>query len=238
MNSNQKTARIVGVLFLLAAISAVIGLLLYDPILNGSDYLIEGAAHANQVSLGALLELILVVSVVGTATAMFPILRKYNETIALWHVYFRFLEAVIITVGVISVLSLLTLSQHFVASGVTDATSYQASGTLLIAIHDWTFMLGPLFMLGINTIMYSYIFYKTNLVPRFLAILGMSGAVLVFINALLVLFGIVEQISAWGILALPIAAFEMILAVWLLVKGFNESALSSLSKMANDKRLA
>lgn len=234
MNSNQKAAKIAGVLFLLAALSAVIGLLLYDPILNGSDYLIEGSSHTNQVTLGALLELILVVSVVGTATTMYPVLRKYNETIALWHVYFRFLEAVIITVGIISVLSLLTLSQNFVADGAANPASYQASGIVLKAIHDWTFMLGPLFMLGINTIMYSYIFYKTKLVPRYLSILGMAGAVMVFINALLVLFGIVEQISAWGILALPIAAFEMILAVWLLVKGFNESALSSLSKIAND----
>jgi len=235
MNSNQKSAKIVGVLFLLAAFSAVIGLLLYDPIINGSEYLIEGSAHANQVTLGALLELVLVISVVGTATTMYPILRKYNETIALWHVYFRFLEAVIITVGIISVLTLLTLSQNFVATGGEDPTGYQASGIILIAIHDWTFMLGPLFMLGINTIMYSYIFYKSNLVPRFLALLGMLGAVLVFINALLVLFGVVEQISAWGILALPVAAFEMILAVWLLLKGFNESALSSLSKIANSR---
>ena len=200
MNSNKKAAKIVGVLFLLAAVSAVIGLFLYDPILNGSDYLIQGSEHANQVTLGALMELILVVSVVGTATTMFPILRKYNETIALWHVFFRFLEAVIITIGIISVLSLLTLSQEFVAAGAPDIASYQASGILLKAIHDWTFMLGPLFMLGINTIMYSYIFYKSKLVPRFISILGMSGAVFVFINALLVLFGVVEQISVWGII--------------------------------------
>lgn len=78
MSSNQKAAKIVGVLFLLAALSAVIGLLLYDPILNSSDYLIKGSENANQVTLGALLELILVVSVIGTATTMFPILRKYN----------------------------------------------------------------------------------------------------------------------------------------------------------------
>ena len=120
MSSNQKAAKIVGVLFLLAALSAVFGLLLYDPILNSSDYLIKGSENANQVTLGALLELILVVSVIGTATTMYPILRKYNETIALWHVYFRFLEAVIITVGIISVLSLLTLSQNFVTAGVAD----------------------------------------------------------------------------------------------------------------------
>ncbi|MFJ7826431.1 DUF4386 domain-containing protein [Psychrobacillus sp. NPDC096623] len=232
MDSNQKSAKIVGVLFFVAAISAVIGLLLYDPILNGSDYLVQGSEYSTQIALGALMELILVVSVIGTATTMFPILKKYNETIAIWHVSFRFLEGVIITIGIISVLSLLTLSQNFVAEGTVDSSSYQVSGTLLIAIHDWAFMLGPLFMLGINTLMYSYIFYKTKLVPRPLSILGMSGAVIVFINALLVLFGVVEQLSVWGLLALPVAAFEMILAGWLLVKGFNESVLSQLSKVA------
>lgn len=230
MNSNKKAAKIVGVLFILAAVTAIIGLNLYNPILKGPDYLIKGSEHANEVILGALMELILVVSAVGTATTMFPILRKYNETIALWHVCFRFLEAVIITVGVISVLSLLTLSREFVAAGVPDTASFQASGTVLKAIHDWTFMLGPLFMLGINTMMYSYIFYKSKLVPRFIPILGMTGAALVFICALLVMFGVIQQVSVWGgILALPVAANEMILAVWLIVKGFNESALASMS---------
>lgn len=229
MKSNQKAAKIVGVLFILAAVSAVAGVMLYDPILNGSDYLINGSKHANQVILGALMELILVVSAVGTATTMFPILRRYNETIALWHVCFRFLEAIVITVGVISVLSLVTLSQEFVAAGAPDVAAFQTSGTVLKAIHEWTFMLGPNFMLGINTMMYSYIFYKTKLVPRFIPILGMTGATLVFICALLVMFGVIEQVSVWGgLLALPVAANEMILAVWLIMKGFNSSALASL----------
>ena len=229
MNTNKKAAKIVGVFFLLAAVTAIVGLKLYDPILKGPDYLITGSENANKVVLGALMELILVVSAVGTATTMFPILRKYNETIALWHVCFRFLEAIIITVGVISVLSLLTLSREFVAAGAPDTSSFQASGIVLKAIHDWTFMLGPLFMLGINTMMYSYIFYKSKLVPRFIPILGMTGATCVFICALLVMFGVIQQVSVWGgILALPVAANEMILAVWLIVKGFNESALVSM----------
>lgn len=230
MNANKKSALIVGVLFILAAVTAIIGLLLYDPILNGPDYLRKGSEHANQVILGALMELMLVVSAVGTATTMFPILRKYNETIALWHLCFRFLEAIIITIGIISVLSLLTLSREFAAAAAPDTASFQASGIVLKAIHDWTFLLGPLFMLGINTMMYSYIFYKSKLVPRFISILGMTGATLVFICALLVMFGVIQQVSFWGaILALPVAANEMILAVWLIVKGFNESALASLS---------
>ncbi|WP_066052009.1 DUF4386 domain-containing protein [Robertmurraya korlensis] len=229
MKSNKKAAKIVGVLFILAAVSAVAGVILYDPILNGSDYLMNGSKHANQIILGALMELILVVSAIGTATTMFPILRRYNETIALWHVCFRFLEAIVITIGVISVLSLLTLSQEFVAAGASDAASFHTSGTVLKAIHEWTFMLGPNFMLGINTMMYSYIFYKTKLVPRFIPILGMTGATLVFVCALLVMFGVIEQVSVWGgMLALPVAANEMILAVWLIVKGFNSSTLAAL----------
>jgi len=229
MMINKSVAKLVGILFILAAVSAVGGVILYDPILNGSDYLINGSKHANQVILGALMELILVVSAVGTATTMFPILRRYNETIALWHICFRFLEAIVITVGVISVLSLLTLSREFVSAGAPDAVSFQTSGTVLKAIHEWTFMLGPNFMLGINTMMYSYIFYKTKLVPRFIPILGMTGATLVFICALLVMLGVIEQVSVWGgLLALPVAANEMILAVWLIVKGFNSSAFDSL----------
>jgi hypothetical protein len=230
MNSNKKAAKIVGVLFILAAVTAIIGLILYDPILKGPDYLIKGNEHSNKVILGAFMELILVVSAVGTATTMFPFLKKYNETIALWHVCFRFLEAVVITVGIISVLSLLTLSREFVAAGSPDVAAYQVSGTLLKAVHDWTFLLGPNFMLGINTMMYSYILFKSKLVPRFIPILGMTGATLIFICALLVMFGVIEQLSVWGaILALPVFANEMILAVWLIVKGFNESALESMS---------
>ncbi|MDN7243405.1 DUF4386 domain-containing protein [Planococcus sp. N028] len=230
MFSNKTSAKIVGVLFLLAAVTAVIGVLLYNPILNSPNYLVNGADHSNEVILGALMELFLVISAIGTATTMFPILRKYNETIALWHVCFRFLEAIVITVGLISVLALLTLSREFVTAGAVDALSFNAVGVSLIAIHDWTFMLGPLFLLGINTIMYSYIFFKTKLVPRFISILGITGAISVFVCALLVMFGVIEQVSFWGgILALPVAANEMILAVWLIARGFNNSALSSLS---------
>ncbi|MFS0575780.1 DUF4386 domain-containing protein [Sporosarcina sp. 179-K 3D1 HS] len=230
MNSNKKAGKLVGILFILAAVTAVIGLLLYDSILNEPDYLIQGSEHANRVILGAVMELILIVSVVGTAMTMFPFLKLYNETIALWHVGFRFLEAVVIIIGIISILSLLTLSREYVAGGAPDIALYEASGTLLKAIHEWTFLMGPNFMLGINTMMYSFIFYKSKLVPRFIPILGMIGATLILICAFLVMFGVIQQISIFGgLLALPIAANEMILAIWLIVKGFNESAIDSLS---------
>lgn len=225
----QIAPKIVGVLFILAAVTSIIGLKLYGPILNGPDYLANGAAHANQVIAGALMELILVASAIGTSITMFPYLRRYNESLALGHVCFRFMEAVIITVGVVGMLSLVTLSREYAAAGAPDLASYQASGTLLHAVHDWTFLLGPNFMLGINTMMYSYIFYRSRLLPRFIPILGMTGAALVFAAALLEMFGAFSQVSVWGgLMSLPVAANEMILAVWLIVKGFNPTALGTL----------
>jgi hypothetical protein len=223
---STKTPKVTGILFILAAVSSIFGLLLYDPILNSSNYLTNGSEHASQIILGALMELILVASAVGTAITMYPFLKKYNESIALGHVCFRLLEAVVITVGVIGMLSLLTLSREYVSAGSPDPAFYEAAGTLFLAVHDWTFMLGPNFLLGINTMLYSYIFYKSGLVPRFIPILGMTGAVLVFSASLFEMFGVFSQVSVWGgLLSLPVAANEMILAVWLIAKGFNKSAL-------------
>lgn len=226
MVSITKTPKVTGTLFILAAVSSVLGLLCYGPILNHANYLTNGSEHAGQIILGALMELILVASAVGTAVTMYPFLKKYNESIALGHVCFRLLEAVVITVGIVGMLSLVTLSRQYVSAGTPDPASYEAAGTLFLAVHDWTFMLGPNFLLGINTMLYSYIFYKSGLVPRFIPILGMTGAVLVFSASLFEMFGVFSQLSVWGgLLSLPVAANEMILAVWLIVKGFNKAAL-------------
>lgn len=221
---------IVGILFIVAAVTSVLGLIWYQPILTG-DYLTNGAEHKNQVVLGAFMELLLVCSAIGTAVGMFPLLRRVDERIALAHLCFRFLEAVIITIGILAVLSLLTLSQSFVQLQVAatggDASAFRAAGTALLAVHDWTFLLGPNFMLGINTLMYSALFFRSGLVPRPLAILGLTGATLVFIAALLELFGVIAQISLWGgLLSAPVALYEMSLAVWLIVKGFKASAVA------------
>jgi hypothetical protein len=227
MRTNRRAATIVGVLFIFATVSAIMGLLFYQPILSGPDYLINGAAAKNQVILGVLMELVLVCTAIGTAIGLFPVLRQYGERIALGHLCFRFLEAVVITIGIVAILSLSTLSQAFVAAAAPDASAYHAVGTMLLAIYKWTSMLGPLFFLGVNTLMYSYLLYKSKLVPRPLAVLGLTGATLVLGYAFLVMFGVVSQLSIWAILALPIAAYEMILAGWLIVKGFNPAAIAS-----------
>jgi hypothetical protein len=225
MTTDRKNAIIVGVLFILATVAALVGLKLYGPILSGQDVLLAGAEHRTQLLLGALSELILVGAAIGTAIMLFPYLKKHNESLALGYVCFRFLEAVVITVGIVSVLSLLTLSQQFVAAAAPDVAAFHASETVLLAVQDWTFRLGPGLILGINTMMCSYLLLRTKLVPRPISVLGMTGATLITIAGLLGLFGVIAPLSTLGLLlALPVAAYEMILAVWLIAKGFNVTA--------------
>jgi len=225
-NSGSKTdkrnAVLTGGFFIAATVAAITGLKLYDPLLAHPDYLVQGAMHSTQVILGACFELILVCSAAGTAIMLFPYLKNFNTSLGLGYVCFRMLEAVFILVGIVSVLALLSLSQSFTNTSRPDIAVFQTSGAMLKSIHDWTFMLGPLFMLGINTFIYNYVFYRSGLVPRKLALMGLAGAVLVFASAILIMFGIISQLSVWGVLmAMPVAVYEMILAVWLIAKGFN-----------------
>ena len=220
----RPAAITIGVLFICATVSAILGLLFYGPIL-GPDYLVRGAENKNQVILGAIMELTVVVTAIGTAIGLFPILRRYGERIALAHLCFRFLEAVTISVGVVAVLSLVTLSQEAVRTAGVDASVFRVSGSLLLAVRAWTFILGPLLFLGINTTMYSSLLFKSRLVPRPLASLGLIGAALVTLAAFLAMFDIAPPFTpVSGLLSAPIAVYEMVLAGWLIVKGFNSSA--------------
>lgn len=227
INTHRPAAATIGVLFIIASVSAIIGGVLYGPILNNPDFLVKGLENRSQVILGTVMELILVLSAIGTAVGLFPFLRKYNESIALGHLCFRFLEAVFISIGIVSILSLLTLSQDYVATA-PNGSALQASGTLLLTVHQWTFILGPGLLLGANTVLYSFLLYKSRLVPRLLAGLGITGAILVLFAALLQVFGVTPFGSTLAVLmAMPIAVYEMILAAWLIAKGFNQSAIAS-----------
>lgn len=228
INSDRVNATIVGILFVLAALTSMIGLKLYDPVLTTPDYLVKGFENKNQVILGVFFELMLVVSAAGTAFMLYPYLKKKNEGLALGYFCFRLIETVIIIIGIVSILSLLTLSHEYVKATSPDITFFQTVGTLLKSIHAWSFMLGPNFMLGINTMICSYLLYKSILVPRFVAIMGITGALCIFIAALLEMFTVFTQLSFWGILlAIPVFAYEMTLASRLIFKGFNLPAITN-----------
>ncbi|MCU0355333.1 MAG: DUF4386 domain-containing protein [Cytophagales bacterium] len=228
MKADRKNAIATGICFVAAAATSIIGKLLYAPVLIDPDYLIMGAEYSSQIVWGAVFELILACTAIGTGILMYPYLREFNESLGLGYVIFRSLEVVFILIGTVGVLALLTLSHSYASSVTPDVNSFKTVGTVLKGIHDWTFILGPNFILGVNTFMYSYVFFNSKLLPKPIAMLGMTAAILIFIAALLEMFGVILQVSIAGfLLALPIFAYEMTVAGWLIKKGFNSVAQSS-----------
>src|SRR4051812_29479597 len=174
------------------ATSIPAALVLYDPVLNDTHYIV-GAGDDTRVTLGALLEILLMIGNVGTAVVMFPILRRYSETLSLSYVASRTIEATIIGVGAISLLSVVTLRDDLAASIGADGTSLNIAGRTLVAIHDWTFLLGPGFCVGVNGILLGWMMYRTGLMPPRLAMLGVIGGPLVFSSSIPGLFGAPRQ---------------------------------------------
>jgi len=227
MNTNKKTARIVGILFITATVAGILSVVFLRPILDAPDYLIKVSANENQVIIGGLFELIMAVACAGIAIWLYPVLKKHNHALALGSVSFRIIEAALYFVAVTGLLSLLTLSQEFVKVGAPVASNFQALGTSLLAVRDWAGQLGMIaFILG--ALMYYYIFYQSKLIPRWLSGWGLIGVPFWLAVSLLIMFG---SLTASSVLAtflyLPIAVNEMVLAVWLIVKGFNPSAIAS-----------
>jgi hypothetical protein len=229
VNTYRKTAILAGALYILAAVTSIVALVEYRPVLHDSAYVLKGSAHATRVATGAVLESVLAFSIIGISLAMFPILRKRNESLALGYACFRLLEATIIIVGIISLLSVVTLSHEYAQAAAPDAASYATAGRALVAVHDWTFLFGPDLALGPSTLIMSYFLWRSRLVPRYVAALGLAGGPLISGSAVLVMFGVYDQISAWGAgTAVPVFAYEMTFAVWLIAKGFDPSALAAL----------
>ena len=223
----QKIARVTGVLFLITFITSIpAALVLYVPVLSNPDYIVGAGGADNGVFLGASLELLLITANIGTAVALFPILKRVNESVALGFVTARVVECAFIAVGILSLLSLVTLRQE--AAGA-DAGSLVAVGKSLVVLHDWAFLLGPGFVVGVgNGLLLGYLMYRSGLVPRRMAMLGLVGGPLLCASGIAVLFGVFEAGSVWqGIATIPEFVWELSLGIWLIVKGFNPSVIAS-----------
>jgi hypothetical protein len=217
MSSNRRTAVVAGVFFLITEVSAVAGLVLYQPALSDPAY-VAGAGQDARVALGALCEVILAVAVVGTAVTLYPALRRQNEGMALGYVAGRLLEAAVISVGIVSVLSLVTLRQDGPAAG-TDESAIVGAGQVLVAVHDWTFLVGPSLFLGMNSLLLAWLMHQSGLVPRIITRLGLVGGPLVAASGLGVLFGLYGP-AAHAVSAVPVFAWEVSFAVYLITRGF------------------
>ena len=228
MNTTRKIALVTGVLFVVTFVASIAGLALYGPVLDDPGYVV-GAGADTRVLWGALFEVILVVANIGTAVALFPILKRQHEGVALGYVTARVVESVIIAVGIVSLLSVVTLRQDLAGAVGADAASLVTTGTSLVALHDWTFLLGPGFLVAIgNGMLLGYLMYRSGLVPRRMAMLGLIGGPLLFASSIAVLFGLYEQVSGWAFLVTaPESAWEASLGIYLIVKGFKPSPITS-----------
>ncbi|MGY1637057.1 DUF4386 domain-containing protein [Geodermatophilus sp. SYSU D00742] len=221
MSSHRGSAVVAGVFFVVAAVTAVIALALYQPVLGDPGYVL-GAGADTRVLWGGFLEVVLAASCIGTAVALYPVVRGQDEGVALGYVCGRLLEAALITVGIVAVLAVVTLREA--STGGADDRALVAVAEALVAVHDWTFLLGPGLVIGVNSLLLASLVYRSRLVPRWIAVLGLVGGPLVFASSTAVLFGLYEQVSVWGMAAaLPVAAWEMSLAVFLIARGFRPS---------------
>jgi hypothetical protein len=229
MTSARKAAVVAGAFFIIAAAAAVAGLVLYGPVLSDPRYIVTASGGDARVLFGAFFEVILAIAVIGTAVTLFPVLRRQSEGIALGYVAGRVLEAVVIVAGIISLLSVVTLRQDVAGAAGANAAALVTAGKTLVALHDWAFLFGPGLAIGVNTLLLAYLMYRSRLVPRLIAVIGLTGGPLIFVSSAAVLFGLYEQVSAWGMIAaIPVFVWEMSLAIWLIVKGFRPSAIASL----------
>lgn len=221
----QQLARITGVLFILTFITSIAGLLLYDPVLNNSDY-ITGAGSDTRVELGALCEVFLAITNIGTAVALFPVLKRQNEALSLSYVASRIVESTFIVVGLISLLAVVTLRDDLAGAAGTDPGTLTTVGRSLVAIHDWTFLIGPGFCVGIgNGLILGYLMYRSGLMPRRLPLFGLIGGPLIFASSIAVLFGAYEQTDATHfVFSIPEIIWELSLAIYLTAKGFKPDA--------------
>lgn len=229
MNTNKKIAIITGILFIIATVASVISLSFIESI-KASNYLIDVAVNGSRMTIGIFLAFIASFSSAGIAISLYPVLRKYNEGLALGAVGFRFIEGIFGLIGVIYLQALLVLSQEFVKAGAIDSSHFQTLGALLLAGYQWVFNVGLLLAFSLGALLYYIIFYQTKLIPRWLSVWGIIGTALGIVAGVLVMFRFINPFSTFQIiLALPIALQEMVFAIWLIVKGFNSSAIASES---------
>jgi hypothetical protein len=228
MNTNRKTAITVGILFIVATVASLLSTVAFlKPILDAPDYLGRIFANENQILIGSLIHIIGAFACAGIAIALYPVLRKYNEGLALGSVGFRIAEAMLYVFGSIGVLLLLPLSQEFIKAGMPGASYFQTLANSLLSMRDWTGILAVI-TFGVGGLMYYTVFYQAKLIPRWLSGWGLIAAALCLISGILVMFNIIDFFTPVQIvLNIPIALQEMVLAVWLIVKGFNLPAIAS-----------
>ena len=226
MSSTRKTALVAGIFYLITFIS-IPTLALYGPVKNHRDWILSSGTSTG-VLVGGLLEVIMALAGIGTAVTLYPVLKRQNEGVALGFAAARVLKAGLIFTGVISLLSLVTLRQDLGGAAGANAAALVTTGASHVAVYNWTFLLSQSLMPGINALLLGSLLYRSRLVPRIIPVLGLIGAPLLIAAVIATLFrGSVPPPSWAALAALPVAAWELSLGIWLVVKGFKPSPITA-----------
>ncbi|MFN8189398.1 MAG: DUF4386 domain-containing protein [Nocardioidaceae bacterium] len=225
----RANARAAGLFYLLTFAASFPALALLQPVLTEPSFIL-GTGSAGQVRLGLLLDVVNAFACVGTAVAVYPVVRRQNTSVALGFVTSRLVEAGIILVGVLSLLAVVTLRDE---PGAADATTLTTVGQALVAVRDWTFLLGPAVMASINAGLFGWLLYRSGLVPRAIPALGLAGAPLLLASALATYAGVIDQVSVWsGVATIPVALWELSVGLWMTFRGFRPAAVAGLATAA------
>lgn len=228
MRSDRKNAVVAGALFITAIVAGILSVPLLSP-LDDPDYLVKVAANPTQLTVGALLLLVMAFACAAIAVWLYPVLRKHNEAMALGAVCFRTIEAVLFIAAVAGQLSLLTLSQDYVRAGTPSASHFQSLGASVLAARAWLIFGAGAIAFCLGALLYYWVFYQSRLIPRWLSGWGLIAIGMHLTAALLVVFGQAPFSATTIAMNIPILLNELVLAVWLIAKGFNPSAIASVS---------
>lgn len=220
---------VAGALYLITFLTSIPTLVLYAPVRDHAEFVL-GAGSTAGVTWGALLEVALAVACVGTAVALFPVAKRLSESAALGFLAARVVEASLILVGVISLLAVLTLRDQVASTASADPRALMTAARALVGVYDGTFLLGQSLMPVASALCLGSVLYRSRLIPRIIPAVGLVGAPLLLASDIAILSGLYEQGTALaGLAALPIAAWELALGLWLVLKGFRPSAASRLT---------
>jgi hypothetical protein len=229
MEPTRKIALAAGIAYLVTFAASIPQLKLFAAVIADPAGYISNPGSNAALQWGSVLEFLTAASGVATAVLLYPVARRVSRSAAIGFVTSRVVEAALILVGVVSILSVVTLQQHFAGATGAQAQALGVTGEALVALRQWTFLLGPGVMAGVNDLLLGYILYRSGLVGRVIPIIGLVGGPLILISDLATILGAWAQVSAPGLLfGLPVAVFEFSVGVHLTVKGFRSAALAAL----------
>lgn len=224
MDPMRRVALAGGVFYLLTFAASLPQLKLFKKVVDNPEGYVTGHGSNAALYLGSWLEVITALTGIGTAVALYPVTRRISRTAAIGFVSSRVVEAALIMVGVVSLLAVATMRADLAGATGARADALRVTAHALVDVRQWTFLVGPGLMAGINGLFLAYAMYRSRLVPRIIPTIGLIGAPLILVSATATMFGAWDQISTAGLVfGLPIAVWEFSLGVWLTFKGFTRS---------------